>query len=81
MSTTPSKKIPGVPETISRDDYVRLIASVGLEPSQVLSICFHATHIEAVVFERDVDNKKIVGHDGFLKHTISIPVIDEKEAK
>lgn len=81
MTTTVSKKIPGVPESISRDDYIKLVASTGLDPKYIKSIQFNADFIAAVIFAVDASGNKIIGDDGWEKHSIIIPVVDEEDGK
>lgn len=75
-------KIEGVPESISRAEYLNLITSVGLDPKNLKSLRFGANSITAVVFALDhtgarVLNKGNTGDPGYLKHTVIIHIKDE----
>lgn len=76
-----SKTIEGVPESISRKDYLSLFTAVGLTPDRVKSLEFRSDGVHAEVFEvwpdgsRRLANKS--GDGGYAKHTIFIPVMDE----
>jgi hypothetical protein len=79
-STAMTKIIEGVPETITRDDYTRLIESVGLDPQVLISLTFESEGIRARVVETDLDGASIpaptsddefavVTHDVFIRIT------------
>lgn len=77
--------INAVPERISRDDYVRLLAAVGLDANDLLSATFGPKSIDAVVVVRDAEGTKIIDRrlcepTTFLTSTISIPVVDGEGA-
>ena len=77
-----TKQIPGVPESLSREQYLSLFHGVGIDPARTLSLRFLADGVEAVVFAVDEQGKKILANDhedlvagsGWAKHTIHIPV-------
>lgn len=78
------KTISAVPESITRADYLALMANVGFDPKDLLSLRFEQNSIEAEVVERDADGNRII--DGrlcepnlTLTHSVSIPVIDAAE--
>ena len=48
-----SVTIDGVPETVSRDDYVSLIRHYGFNPDRLKSLTFGARSIVAEVFPDD----------------------------
>lgn len=75
-----SKEIPGVPESITREAYIKLFEAAGIEPRQTLELSFKADGIYATVFALNADGKRVVDPqvDGFAKHEIYIPVEDVK---
>lgn len=80
-----SNTVNAVPESISRADYVRLIASIGLDAKDLFSLTFGTHSIEAVSFVLDEDGKRVVDQRLcepalYLKRTITITVADEMEA-
>jgi hypothetical protein len=75
----PGLTIPGVPQSITRADYIALIESLGLKPNNLVELELSHRSIRAVVFARDADGKMYL--DGFernevAKHTITIPIVD-----
>ena len=71
-----SKIIPGVPESITREQYLSFFTAVGINPERTMSLKFERDGIHAVVFETAADGSRIITNDGFAMHTIFIPVID-----
>lgn len=83
--TTPSITIAGVPETITSDQYVALIESIGLSANNLFSLRFATDGIYAEVFARNANGARIIDHsagenDGgsvsTVKHTVFIRVED-----
>lgn len=78
-----AKIIEGVPEFITREDYIDLIAASGLDPNNLQDLRFSSDGIHAVVFHRDEDGARRLdnspGATGYLKHRIFIPVRDSKD--
>lgn len=77
-----SKCIEGVPESISRADYVRLIESAGFDPESLLELRFGIDGIYAKVEARDKDGGIIfapVPGDEFntVCHEVFIAIADE----
>lgn len=76
-------KIEGVPESISRAEYLKLISSVGLDPNNLYSLRFGGSSITAIVFARDPEtgvkvlNEGNTGDPGYLKHTVIIHIKEE----
>lgn len=70
--------ITGVPEKISRAEYLRLIEMTGFELGDIMSLVFHTNSIEAVVIARDAAGKCYAQPDtnDVALHHISIPVED-----
>jgi hypothetical protein len=83
MSISPAKTIPGVPESITRDAYIQLFEAAGIDPRQTRELSFKADGIHATVFAVDDEGKRILdpGVEGYVKHTIYIPVVEEEDAK
>ena len=78
-----SKTIQGVPDSISRADYITMFERYGFTPQDVASLSFEADGIRAVVFERDNRGSRYLvnratGEGGFAKHAVFIPVRDEE---
>jgi hypothetical protein len=70
--------IESVPESITRADYVSLIAAAGVKPEDTVSLEFRTDGIYAVVFAKDESGNRVVDPaDGFCKHTVFIPVTDD----
>lgn len=79
-----SHTINGIPETISRADYLGLIAGVGIDPHHVISLTFGPNSIDAVVPVLNEDGQRLLDprlcepdQGRWLAHTICIRVIDE----
>lgn len=71
--------IVGVPESISREAYVSLIRSLGLDPYQVVSIECHPEGVYTIVFAQDSHGNRQREGEEFAKHEIWIPVVDDAE--
>lgn len=57
-----SKEIEGVPESVTREQYLSFFRSVGFEPENIKSLRFMPNSIEAVVFER-IDGLRFLVED------------------
>lgn len=70
--------VTGVPEKISRTDYLRMVESVGFELNDLVSLIFHVDSIEAVVLARAADGRCYAQPDtgDTATHHISIRVED-----
>lgn len=79
-------KIEGVPESISRAEYLKMFTDIGLEPRDCKSLRFGANSITAVVFAKHPEtgakilNEGPSGDPGWLKHTVIIHITDENGA-
>ena len=79
-----SKTIQGVPDSISRADYIAMIERCGFDPNNIASLTFEGDGIRAVVFDRHpVYGGRYLadmttGEGGFAKHSVFIPVLDEE---
>lgn len=75
-----TKQIPGVPESLTREQYLSLFRGAGIDPTRTQSLRFLTNGIEAVVFEVDERGNKALANDTenpdgrWSKHTIYIPV-------
>ena len=71
-----SKVIEGVPESITRDAYISLIAATGIDPNAIHELSFKADGIVATVFHINASGGKVADKigDTFLKHHVYIPV-------
>lgn len=73
MATT----INGVPESISRADYLRLIESIGLNPNRLTMLEFRMDGIYAdVKAQHPVRGTDMVEGDEIATHRIYIRVVD-----
>jgi hypothetical protein len=78
-------KIEGVPETISRAQYLKMFTDIGLDPHNCRSLRFGHNSVTAVVFATHPDTGARVmnagpgGEPGYLTHTVIIHIKDEKE--
>lgn len=69
--------IPGIPESISREDYVRLVESIGLSVTDLRSLEFGHDSIEAEVFARDPETGRHYAEGNEIAtHHIRIKVVD-----
>jgi len=75
-----SKVIEGVPESISRDAYVALFASVGIDAKNTVELSFRPDGIYAMVFERSENGAMVIDavEGCAVKNAIYIPVEDAK---
>lgn len=79
-------KIEGVPESISRAEYLKMITDIGLDPKILRSLRFGANNISATVFAVDPKSGKKVlnegntGDPGYLKHTVIIHIKDDEKS-
>ena len=72
-----SKNIPGVPESITREQYKALFEAAGIEPRNTIELTFCADGIYALVMARDEHGDRVVDPvKGPMNHTIYIPVED-----
>ncbi|TDE02833.1 hypothetical protein [Jiangella asiatica] len=82
-----SKVIEGVPESISREDYLRLIASAGFDVNELRSLKFGYDGIYAEVIDRDnagqprYEGEAVAGESGTVINTVYIPVQDEEPGR
>lgn len=71
-----SKTIAGIPDYITREQYLDLFAACGVEPRQVVELRMAHDGIHVLVFALDEHGNRIAGRDGYEKHRIFIPVRD-----
>ena len=76
-----TKKLEGVPESFTREQYISLFQAVGLDPAQVLELNFRPDGVHAVVIAVDEQGQRIVTRDGYAKHTVFIPVDPKQESE
>lgn len=76
-----SKVIEGVPESISRADYGRLIESVGLDPDQLRSLEFKPDGVYAEVVDVDAKGHVRFQGDEVVVNKVFVPVLDEDGAR
>jgi hypothetical protein len=69
-------KIEGVPDTISRADYARLIESVGLNPTLIRSLEFRPDGVYGKVAVQMPDGALMVDDDKVVEHRVFIRVVD-----
>jgi hypothetical protein len=71
--------IPGVPKSIPRARYVEVIASLGFDPHELVSLEFRLDGIYATVRARGANGKAVVSlgsRNTLVEHRIFIPVED-----
>jgi hypothetical protein len=71
-----TKQIPGVPESLTRAEYVSLFEAVGISPNRTLDLSFRPNGIYATVFVLDDNGAKMLDGSDLAKHSIYIPVED-----
>lgn len=73
-----AKTIQGVPENITRDQFLGIFTAVGINAEDCTKVELLPDGVHATVFERHADGTKVVNLDGngFAKHNIHIPVTD-----
>lgn len=71
-----SKEISGVPESLTRAEYVSLFESVGIAPNRTIELSFRPNGIYATVFVLDDNGAKMLDGQDLAKHSIYIPVED-----
>lgn len=71
--------INGVPETIQRDDYLRLVQSAGFDLPELLSLRFAHNGIYAEVFALNDDGQRFIDETSGqpATHLIFVRVVDE----
>jgi len=72
-----SKNIPGVPESITRKQYLDLFDAAGIDPRNTKELMFCTDGIYATVFARDENGARVIDPvQGPMNHAIYIPVED-----
>jgi predicted xylose isomerase-like sugar epimerase len=74
-----TKSIPGVPESITRAQYLGLIESLGFDVLHLRSLEFSADGIRAVVIAIHPDGRHVIdaANDTVAEHSIFIPVVED----
>ncbi|KAA0979881.1 hypothetical protein FQ154_01605 [Paeniglutamicibacter gangotriensis] len=73
-----SKTIPGVPESVTREQWLSFFTAAGITPELTKSLRFEPEGIYATVFEAGPEGRRIVtDSNGYAKHEIFIPINDE----
>lgn len=71
--------LEGVPSSISHEDYLGLMRSIGLDPKNLRSLEFHSRGIYAEVIARTSKGHLIVGNNNedneLVTHKVFIPVV------
>lgn len=70
--------VPGVPETITREAYLSLVAATGMGPNNLVSLRFTTNGIYALAFVRDADGNMVRDGNQAAKHRIFIRVVDSE---
>lgn len=72
-----SKTIEGVPEFLTREQYLAPLAAIGLNPDVISEIRYASDGVHALVFDRDEEGR-IRYHrgkpGGAIKHRVFIPI-------
>ena len=66
--------LPGIPESIMRDDYLRLIEGVGFKVDDLVSLEFKTEGIYAEVYASDAKGRYIVDGDEPATHRVFIRI-------
>lgn len=77
-----SKTIEGVPEFLTREQYLAPLAAIGFAPDVVKEIRYASDGIHALVFALDADGKKRIhpgAPGGYHKHRVFIPIRDDAD--
>lgn len=71
--------IPGVPESIDRKAVCDLIASLGLEPKDVISLAFEPLGIRAEVCALNEQGQRFTADgENVATHRLTIPIVDKE---
>lgn len=79
-----SKTIEGIPEFLTREHYLGLLAAVGLDPHRISEIRYASDGVHALVFELDEQGRKKYHPGkpgGAHKHRVFIPIRDEGDER
>ena len=71
--------IPGVPESITRDQFISMIRSLGLDPYRLTDLKFGYHAIVATVKAVNPEGNEYLDpfeRNALAKHTITIPIVD-----
>lgn len=70
--------IPGVPESITRTEYLALIEATGIDPKDVRKLEFRADGIYAEVHARSGNGSMMIASatDEIVIHRVFIPVVE-----
>ena len=73
----PAFTIPGVPQSITREQYLALISAVGLDVRKCRTLEFRTDGIYAEVLDRDENNATRIDRtrDEAIIHRVYIPVV------
>ena len=73
-----AKIIEGIPDFITREDYLNLFRAAGFTPEQVFELRFSPDGVHAVVAYHDENGHKVIDkqnpNGGWVKHRVFIPV-------
>lgn len=74
-----SKTIHGVPEFLTREQWVNMFRQYGFTPELTKELTFTHDGVRAVVFDVDEHGRKHLDLDGsgYAKHRVFIPVRDD----
>lgn len=73
-----SVTITGVPESITRKDYLKLVRSIGIDPLDLVSLKFLQNGIYATVMLKDEKGDRyLTSENAVATHAIFIKVVDE----
>jgi hypothetical protein len=70
------KTIEGLPEFLTRDQYVCMFSSFGLDPRHVVELRLAHDGVHALVFALDEQGKRIyeIRTESWMKHRVFVPV-------
>ncbi|WP_102508094.1 hypothetical protein [Sanguibacter massiliensis] len=71
--------IPGVPEFLTREQYLAPLRAIGFDPADIREIRYAHDGVHALVIARDEHGRKRLDPNGsgYYKHRVFIPIRDE----
>lgn len=73
--------IPGVPEFLTREQYLAPLRMCGFEPERLVEIRYSRDGIHALVVATGEDGLALFDDSGVIKHRVFIPVRDDDDQR
>ena len=77
---TENKIIEGVPESISRQQYLAMIEAVGFNVKKLRTLEFRADGVYATIKASGPDGRDVLERNEIAEHKVYVPVVDEPDA-